>query len=76
MYELFHAISDAESAKVRAFVTDADLVEQVRFRNVHYAEVKADLAARGGTSAPAVWDGVTLVSGADACIAKLQTLKK
>jgi hypothetical protein len=75
MFELFHAISDAQSARVRKYVVDQGLVEQVRFRNVTYDEVKKDLAARGGTAAPALWDGVTLLSGADAILARLATLR-
>jgi len=75
MYELFHAIGDAESAKVRAFITEHDLLSLLKFRNVHYDEVKADLTARGGTKAPALWDGTTLLLGADAILAKLATLK-
>lgn len=69
MFELFHAISDASSAKVRRYVTDHEL--EVRFRNVAYDEVLADLRARGGTGAPALWDGERLVTGADAVIARL-----
>jgi hypothetical protein len=43
----------------------------VRFRNVTYPEVQADLDARGGGGAPALWDGQQLTRGADAIIARL-----
>ena len=69
--ELFHAIGDESSARVRRWVADHELLEQVRFRNVVYPEVMADLTARGGHGAPALWNGITLVSGADAVIAAL-----
>jgi len=70
-FELFHAIADPASAKVRAWVVDHDFTEHVRFRNVSYAEVQADLTARGGAQPPALWDGATLLAGADAIIARL-----
>lgn len=70
-FELFHAVGDDSSAKVRRFVVDHELLDEVRFRNVTYDEVKADLVARGGTTAPALWDGKVLVTGADAIIARL-----
>lgn len=70
-FELFHAIADASSARVRRYVLDHGLEGAVRFRNVTYAEVQADLTARGGAGAPALWDGQRLVTGADAVIARL-----
>jgi hypothetical protein len=72
MFELFHAISDASSARVRKYVVDHELGESIRFRNVHYEEVKTALKERGGTNAPALWDGEKLIEGADAIIARLQ----
>lgn len=71
MFELFHAISDPGSAKVRRYVVEHSLEAEVRFRNVTYEEVQRDLTARGGTQAPALWDGERLVLGADAIIARL-----
>lgn len=71
MFELFHAIADPGSAKVRRYVVDHELGESIRFRNVTYEEVQKDLTARGGTDAPALWDGERLVTGADAIIARL-----
>lgn len=72
MFELFHAISDPSSAKVRKYVVDHELGDAVRFRNVTYEEVMKDLTARGGTGAPALWDGQRLTLGADAIIARLK----
>lgn len=74
-FELFHAIGDASSALVRRFVVDQELDEVVRFRNVSYPEVQLDLSARGGGPLPALWDGVELVIGADAVIARLVAWK-
>lgn len=71
MFELFHAIADASSARVRQFVVDHELLEEVRFRNVLYEEVQKDLTARGGSTTPALWDGERLTQGAEAIIAKL-----
>ncbi|MCA2980164.1 MAG: hypothetical protein INH41_05450 [Myxococcaceae bacterium] len=71
-FELFHAIADPSSARVRRWVVDHDYGEHVRFRNVSYPEVQADLSARGGAEVPALWDGRGLVAGADAVIARLR----
>jgi hypothetical protein len=69
--ELFHVVADPASARVRKFISDNGLVERVRFRNVTYPEVRADLDARGGGELPALWDGSTLLHGADAIIKRL-----
>ena len=69
MFELFHAISDPESARVRRHVVEHEL--DLRFRNVTYEEVQRDLLARGGKDAPALWDGERLFQGADAIIQRL-----
>ena len=70
-YELFHEIADPSSARVRRYVLDHGLQDQVRFRNVFYPEVVKALEARGGGGAPALWDGETLVFGAEAIISRL-----
>ncbi len=71
MFELFHAIADSSSARVRKYVVDHELTADIRFRNVTYEEVQTDLVARGGSTAPALWDGEKLTRGADAIIARL-----
>lgn len=71
MFELFHAITDPGSGKVRKYVVDHELESAVRFRNVTYEEVQRDLLAHGGATAPALWDGEKLFVGADAIIARL-----
>lgn len=71
-FELFHAVADAASARVRRYVVEHELEQAVRFRNVTYPEVQADLSARGGQGTPALWDGQRLVLGADAIIARLE----
>ena len=72
--ELFHAISDSGSAQVRKYVTDHELLEVTRFRNVIYDEVLADLKSHGGKAEqmPALWDGARLHVGAQAVIARLE----
>jgi hypothetical protein len=75
MIELFHATNDEGSAEARKLVVDRDLVGQIRFRNVFYPEVRADLDARGGTTTPAIWDGEKLIEGRDAVLAFLGALK-
>jgi hypothetical protein len=72
--ELFHVIADQGSARVRKFIVDEGL-RGIAFRNLHYDEVKQDFDARGGHVAPALWDGKTLVEGAEAVMARLVSLK-
>ncbi len=74
MIELFHATNDEGSAAARKLVVDRGLEGRIRFRNVFYAEVRADLEARGGTTTPAVWDGAQLIEGRDAVLALLAAL--
>jgi hypothetical protein len=72
--ELFHAIADRGCARVRRYVTDHDLLGAMRYRNVYYPEVVADLIRHGGSESalPALWDGERLHVGADAVIARLE----
>ena len=70
-FELFHELADPKSARVRRYVTEHGLKPQVAFRNVTYPEALAALKAHGGETVPALWDGVTLFSGADAILARL-----
>jgi hypothetical protein len=72
--QLFHRIADPPSAKVRRFVVDYALEDRVRFRNLAFAEVEADLHQLGGHAAPALWDGVQLHQGAEAVLARLQAV--
>jgi hypothetical protein len=74
MIELFHATNDEGSAAARKLVVDRGLVDTIRFRNIFYPEVQADLDARGGKTTPAVWDGEKLIEGRDAVLAFLGAL--
>ena len=75
MIELFHATNDEGSAAARKLVVDRGLVGKIRFRNIFYPEVQADLGARGGKGTPAIWDGARLVEGRDAVLAFLDALE-
>jgi hypothetical protein len=72
--ELFHAVADAGSARVRKLVVAHALEAQVRFRNVVYPEVQADLQRHGGGETPALWDGEHLLTGEAPVTARLLTL--
>ncbi len=72
--ELFHRLEEPRSARVRRWVVDHGLLEQVRFRNLLYPEAAADFAARGGSETPALWDGKRLFTGPDLVIARLQAV--
>ncbi len=71
-FELFHQISDPESARLRRYISEHDLLEHVRFRNLVYPEVQRDFAAHGGQALPALWDGELLFQGAEAAMARLE----
>jgi hypothetical protein len=73
-FELFHAVADAASARVRKLVVHHALEAQVRFRNVVYPEVQADLHRHGGGETPALWDGAHLLTGEARVTARLLTL--
>ncbi|MBJ6763644.1 hypothetical protein JGU66_22980 [Myxococcaceae bacterium JPH2] len=72
--ELFHRIADPQSATARRFVTDHQLEDRVRFRNLTYPEVEADWRKLGGQSSPALWDGTHLHQGAEAVVARLMAV--
>lgn len=73
MLELFHRIGDASSARVRKYVTERELLQRLRFRNLTYPEVEQEFLARGGRVTPALWTGDTLIEGADKIMAFLQS---
>jgi len=72
--ELFHRLEEPRSARVRRWVVDHGLLDEVRFRNVIYPEAAADFAGRGGNDTPALWDGERLFVGAELIIARLQAV--
>lgn len=71
MFQLFHAVADEGSGKVRRYVVEHELTSLIQFRNVTYEEVQKALAGYGGSTVPALWDGEKLIMGADAIIARL-----
>jgi hypothetical protein len=72
--ELFHSVAEPGSARARKLVIELGLEALVRFRNVVYPEVAADLRRHGGAETPALWDGNRLTSGAEAVAAQLERL--
>jgi hypothetical protein len=69
--ELFHALSDPESAAARRLVADLGLVDAVVFRNVAFDSHRAALAAAGGARTPALLDADGLHEGLEAIRAAL-----
>jgi len=70
--ELFHRIGDADSARLRRYVSEQGLLEQVRFRNVAFPEAERDFTSHGGRTLPAIWDGEALFEGGAASLARLE----
>src|SRR5262249_32462039 len=73
--ELFYTIADADCAAARRAVLERNLKERVSFRNLDYPEVAADFSARGGRTAPALWDGERLHQGLLAVTAVLDRMR-
>ena len=74
MIELFHATNDEGSAEARKLVVDRGLVDKIRFRNIFYPEVQADLDARGGRRRRRSGTATKLIEGRDAVLAFLAAL--
>lgn len=76
LLELFHEIAHPPSAKVRRYIVDQALEDQVRMRNVAYDEARRDFQAHGGTVLPALWDtdAGRLFEGAELVISRLSSL--
>jgi hypothetical protein len=73
-WELFHEIGHPPSARARTYVVDHFLQECVEFRNTHFESHRSAWLERGGAALPALWDGDQLHQGAEAVLARLQTL--
>jgi len=69
--ELFHRVSEPDSAEARRRVLALGLEGRVAFRNVEFPSHRDALAARGGGDTPALWDGARLHAGAAAVLAAL-----
>jgi hypothetical protein len=72
--ELFHELTDPDSAAARRAIVARGLVERIKFRNVHNDEARAAFREHGGERLPAIWDGAQLVQGLDAVLAALTAI--
>jgi hypothetical protein len=61
--ELFHRLSEPDSAAARRLVGELGLEGRVAFRNVAFDSHREALRERGGEATPALWDGSTLRTG-------------
>lgn len=71
---LFVREGEPASARVREYVEDFALEDRVLVRDVAEPAVRAEWLAFGGSSVPALWDGVHLHQGAEAVLARLQAV--
>ncbi len=74
--ELFHRISENDSAAARRHAAELGVVERLELRNVDFESHRAALAARGGAVTPALWDGLRLHVGREAVLAALEALAR
>lgn len=65
LLQLFHRISDSESAAVRRQIVELQLTDEIEFRNVDLSETATkDLRALGGGGRiPALWTGEEMIEG-------------
>jgi len=75
--DLFHRISESDSAAARRRASELGLFARLELRNVESESDRAARAARGGCGAtPALWDGARLHVGRDAVLAALEALAR
>jgi len=74
--DLFHRISESDSAAARRRASELGLFARLELRNVESESDRAALAARGGGATPALWDGARLHVGRDAVLAALEALAR
>jgi hypothetical protein len=74
--ELFHRISESDSAAARRRAGELGLLDGLELRNVDFESHRAALAALGGGATPALWDGARLHVGRDAVLMALEVLAR
>jgi hypothetical protein len=74
--ELFHQLSEPDSAAARRLAVTLGLAGAIAFRNVAFDSHRAALAALGGATTPALWDGVRLHTGLAGVKAALEALAR
>jgi hypothetical protein len=74
--DLFHRISESDSAAVRRRAGELGLLDRLEMRNVEFESHRAALAAHGGGATPALWDGARLHVGRDAVLTALEALAR
>jgi hypothetical protein len=73
--ELFHRISEPDSAAARRRLAELGLLEAVELRNVDFPSHAAALAQLGGVETPALWDGARLHVGLGPVLAALDRMR-
>ncbi len=74
--ELFHRIAESDSAVARRRAGELGIASRLELRNVDFESHRAALAARGGETTPALWDGARLHTGRDAVLSALEALAR
>ena len=72
--ELFHLLTEADSAAVRRRIVELALEDRVEFRNVGFKSHRDMLTERGGRVTPAIWDGTRLHEGRAAALEVIERL--
>lgn len=72
--DLFHRIAESDSAAVRRRASALGVLDRLELRNVEFDADRSALAVHGGSTTPALWDGVRLHVGREAVLAALETI--
>jgi hypothetical protein len=72
--ELFHRISEGDSATARRRMAELGLFDRVELRNVDFAGHAEAFAQHGGSRTPALWEGGRLHVGLFEVLAALERL--
>lgn len=73
-YTLYHRVPEPASARIRRRVVDLGLKPQIDFQNAD-TDGRDELAERGGSVTPALWDGHALTVGESDVARKLLSIQ-